>query len=105
MDSTQQLTQYIQVSVEELKKSIHIPDEQIRKEMLEIMKLCGIPEEKAPLLEHALKEHIKNTAKRMGLCEEKWLIDALYNILIHTTYIMNKYSKQCIFNHDLSIQP
>jgi hypothetical protein len=97
---TSELT--LNIDVNELKKIAHTPGEQARKELLEILEICGIPEEKASLFEYALREYIRDIIRREGLPEDKWLIDALYNICIHITYVMNKHFGQCIFKEDLS---
>jgi hypothetical protein len=96
---TSELT--LNIDVNELKKIAHIPDEQVRKELLEILEMCGIPEEKASLFEYALREYIRDIIRREGLPEDKWLIDALYNIYIHITYATTTVLGQCIFKEDL----
>jgi hypothetical protein len=96
---TSELT--LNIDVNELKKIAHTPSEQARKELLEILEMCGIPKEKAPPFEYALRECIRDIIRREGLPEDKWLTDALYNIYIHITYVTNKHFGQCIFKEDL----
>jgi hypothetical protein len=93
----------LNIEVSELKKIVYTPSEHIRKELLEILKICEIPEEKASLIEYALKEYIRHIIKREGLPEEEWFINALYNIYIHITYVMNTVFERCLFNADLSV--
>ena len=92
------------IEVDELKEIIHTPSEQIRNELLEVLKLCGIPEQNAILFEHDLKRRITDFIKKQKLPEENWLIDALYNIHIHILYLTTKRFQQCIFKEDLTTQ-
>jgi hypothetical protein len=94
-----------QISVDELKKITYTGDEEIRKELLEVLKMCGIPEEYAPLFKYVMQEHIRSIIKRKGLPEEDWLINALYNIYIHITYITTTHFKQCTFKTDPTTLP
>jgi hypothetical protein len=94
-----------QISVDELKKIAYTGDEEIRKELLEVLKMCGIPEEYAPLFKYVMQEHIRSIIKREGLPEEGWLIDALYKIFIHLIYIINKRFEMCIFKIDPTTVP
>jgi len=95
----------IPISIDELKKFVHEVineiDSEIKKEFTEILKMYEIPEEQASIFEHMIKQYIKNVVKRHELPTEDWLIDALYKIFIHTTYLMNKAFNQCIFKTNL----
>jgi hypothetical protein len=89
------------ISIDELKKFAYTGDEEIKKELTEILKMCEIPEEKAEQLRQAIREHIKSIIKTKGLPEEEWLTEALYRIYIHTIYATNTALQQCIFKTNL----
>jgi hypothetical protein len=71
-----------EVYVDELKKLVY-SGSKVDEEAL--LRSCGIPEEYVGEVERVLKENIREEARRRGLSEEEWLIDALYRILIHMT--------------------
>jgi hypothetical protein len=77
-----------EVRVDELKKLIYSGDEEIRKELLALLRRCGIPEEHAGEVERRLRELVRGEVRRRNLPEEEWLIDALYRILIYVAYVM-----------------
>jgi ribosomal silencing factor RsfS len=76
----------VSLRVDELKKLIQGGDEYVEKELLAMLRSCGIPEEYAGEVEHRLRKSIREELRRRGLPEEEWLINALYRILIHTAY-------------------
>lgn len=94
-------TEVIHISIDELKKLTHSGDEEVKKELIEILKICKIPEEKAEQFRQAIWEYIKGFIKIRRLPEEEWLIEALYRIFIHTTYILNTAFQQCVFKTNL----
>jgi len=94
-------TEVIHISIDELKKFAYTGDEEIKKELTEILKMCEIPEEKAEQFKNAVREYIKSIIKTKGLPEEEWLIEALYRIFIHATYATNMAFQQCIFKTNL----
>jgi hydrogenase maturation factor HypE len=91
----------IHISIDELKKFATTGDEEIKKELTEILKMCKIPEEKAEQLRQAIREYVKHIIKTKGLPEEEWLTEALYRIFIHAIYITNTALQQCIFKTNL----
>jgi len=93
------------ISIDELKKFAYTGDEEIKKELTEILKMCKIPEEKAEQLRQAIREYVKHIIKTKGLPEEEWLIEALYRIFIHTIYITNTTFQRCIFKTNLYALP
>jgi ribosomal silencing factor RsfS len=74
------------VHVDDLKKLVHSGDEEVKKELLALLRNYEIPEEYADEVRRRLKELIREEVRRRGLPEEEWLIDALYRILIHMAY-------------------
>jgi len=91
----------IHISTDELKKFVTTGYEEIEKELTEILKMCEIPEEKAEQLRQAIHKYVKHIIKTKGLPEEEWLIEALYRIFIHATYITNTAFQQCISKTNL----
>jgi hypothetical protein len=91
----------IHISIDELKKFAHTGDEEIKNELIEILKMCKIPEEQAKQLRQAIRERIKYIIKTKGLPEEEWLIDALYRIFIHIIHATNTALQQCVPKKDL----
>jgi hydrogenase maturation factor HypE len=91
----------VHISVDELKKFAYTGDEEIKKELTEILKMCEIPEEKAEQFKQAIIEYIRHIIKIKGLPEEEWLTEALYRIYIHTIYATNTALQQCIFKTNL----
>jgi hypothetical protein len=73
-----------EVCVDELKKLIY-GGSKVGEELSALLRSCGIPEEYVGEVERMLKENIREEARRRGLSEEEWLIDALYRILIYMT--------------------
>ena len=94
-------TEVIHISIDELKKFAYTGDEEIKKKLTEILKMCEIPEEKAEQFKNAVREYIKSIIKTKGLPEEEWLTEALYRIFIHATYATNMAFQQCIFKTNL----
>ena len=92
----------VHISIDELKKFATTGDEEIKKELTEILKMCKIPEEKAEQLKNAIREYVRHIIKTKGLPEEEWLIEALYRIYIHATYITNIKFQQCISKTNLN---
>ena len=92
------------ISVDELKKFAVTGDEEIKKELTEILKMCNIPEQ-AEQIRDAVREYIKFVIKTKGLPEEEWLIEALYRIFIHITYVTSTALQQCIFKTSLDVLP
>ncbi len=72
--------------VDELKKLVHSGNEEVEEELLALLKKYEIPEEYAGEIRRMLKENIREEARRRGLQEEEWLIDALYRILVRMAY-------------------
>ena len=72
--------------VDELKKFIYGGDEEIKKELLALLRSYEIPEEYAGEVERRLCGSIREELRRRGLPEEEWLVNALYRILIHMAY-------------------
>jgi len=77
-----------EIHVDELKKFIYGGDEEIKKELLALLRSYEIPEEYAGEVEHRLRELVREEIRRRKLPEEEWLINALYRILIHMAYVM-----------------
>jgi ribosomal silencing factor RsfS len=74
--------------LDELKKFIYGGDEEIKKELLALLRSYEIPEEYAGEVEHRVRELVREEIRRRKLPEEEWLINALYRILIHMAYVM-----------------
>jgi hypothetical protein len=81
--------------VDELKKLVHSNDEEVEEELLALLRRYEIPEEYAGEVRRRLKEHIREEARRRGLPEEEWLVDALYRILVRTAYVTLQQNSAC----------
>jgi hypothetical protein len=78
----------VSVPADELKRLVDGGDEEVRQELLALLRSYGIPEQHAGEVERRLRELVRGELRKRGLPEEEWLVSALYRILVHTAYVM-----------------
>jgi hypothetical protein len=81
----------VEISVDELLKSIDMDDATIREELTAvIIDEYGLPpsEELLGRVEEEIRERIRSEVEKRGLPTEEWLIKALYNLRVHMQYVL-----------------
>jgi hypothetical protein len=80
------LTELNKISVYDLITYALADDDVIREELKMLLKSYRIPEEHVKEMETSLKEDIKGELKKRGLPTEDYLVNPLYNLLVHMSY-------------------
>jgi hypothetical protein len=78
----------VEISVDELLKSLDMDDEAIREELKAIITGHSLPEEMLSCVEEEIRERIRSELEKRGLPTEEWLIKALYNLRVHMEYVL-----------------
>jgi hypothetical protein len=81
----------VEISVDELLKSIDMDDATIREELTAvIIDKFGLPpsEELLGRVEEQIREHVRSELEKRGLPTEEWLIQLLYKLHVHMEYVL-----------------
>jgi hypothetical protein len=81
----------IEISVDELLKSLDMDDATIREELTTvIIDKYGLPpsEELLGRVEEQARKHIRSELEKRGLPTEEWLIKALYKLCVHMEFVL-----------------
>jgi len=75
-----------EVSVYDILEYTFADDAKIREELKSLLKLYNISEEYLEKIEASLKDNIRGELKKKGLPTEDYLVNPLYNLLVHMSY-------------------
>ena len=75
-----------EISVYDILEYTFADNAKIREELKSLLKLYNISEEYLEKIEASLKEDIRGELKKRGLPTEDYLVNPLYNLLVHMSY-------------------
>lgn len=75
-----------EISVYDVLECTFADDAKIREELKSLLKFYNISEEYLEKIEASLKDGIRGELKKRGLPTEDYLVNPLYNLLVHMSY-------------------